>query len=86
MTKRSAALAMRCSNGQGVPKCWEEAVLWYRRSAKTGNDNAQLNLGLCYRDGEGVKRSGRWARYWLSRSARAGNDAAIENLAEMDGA
>ena len=52
-------------------------------TANAGNDSAQHNLGLCYRDGEGVKRNLRWARYWLGRSAKAGNKRARKALADL---
>ena len=31
--------------GNGVEQSWEQAVLWYRRSAEEGDARAMCNLG-----------------------------------------
>ena len=47
-------LALRYSNGQGVPKDEKEAVRLYRLAAEQGNAAAQTNLGWMYANGQGV--------------------------------
>ena len=43
--------------GNGVEQSWEQAVLWYRRSAEEGDARAMCNLGWCYESGNGVEQS-----------------------------
>lgn len=46
----------RYYNGDGVTQDYSEAVKWYRKAAKQGNQDAQNNLGVCYEDGNSVAK------------------------------
>lgn len=46
--------------------------------AERGNTDAQLDLGLRYRDGRGVKKDFAEALKWLRKAADAGNAAALD--------
>jgi TPR repeat protein len=54
-----------------------EAVKWFRRAAELRNEEAQLSLGLAYRDGRGVARDYVAAYRWLDLAACNGNAKAI---------
>jgi len=49
--------------------------------AEQGNADAQLRLGLMYREGKGVAQDDKQAVAWLSKSAEQGQVEAQENLA-----
>lgn len=42
--------------GRGVAKDLQEAVKWFRRSARQGNAQACQNLGICHQAGLGVPK------------------------------
>ena len=48
--------------------------------AEQGNADAQLRLGLMYREGNGVPKDDKQAVAWLSKAAEQGNMEAQENL------
>lgn len=58
--------------GDGVPLDYEQAVLWFTRSAEKGNADAQRMLGWCYLEGRGVKKDERQAFEWWKKSAYQG--------------
>ena len=62
--------------GRGVPKNWELAVTWYRKSAMQGNADAQYRLGRMYQDGRGVPQDYKQAAEWFRKSAEQGNSLA----------
>jgi len=66
--------------GVGVPADLEEAVKWYRLSAKQGNADAQNNLATMYAEGEGVEKDTHKAAEWYERAAQHGNFDAPNNL------
>ncbi len=66
-------------NGEGVPKDYEQAKIWYSKAAKQGNDSAQDNLGLMYAKGLGGSKNMVLAYAWLNISASAGNESARTN-------
>jgi hypothetical protein len=53
-------------NGQGVPKDFAEAAMWYRKAAEQGLPEAQYNLGIMYFAGLGVSKDYALAHMWLS--------------------
>jgi TPR repeat protein len=58
----------------GAPNKGRDEVDWLSRLANSGDDGAQLQLGLAYRDGRyGLKPDAKTGLYWLKRSAAAGN-------------
>ena len=60
--------------GQGVPKNYEIAVVFFRLSAEQGNALAQTYLGGMYGLGQGVKQNWVTAYIWASISAYNGNE------------
>ena len=66
--------------GKDVPKDYEEAVKWYRKSAEQGYASAQYNLGNGYNFGEGVPQDYKEAYAWLSVAKANGLELAEKNL------
>lgn len=58
----------------------EEAVKWFRKAARAGDDNAQFSLGYCYAEGHGVQQDYEEAVKWYSLAAEHGNVSAQNNL------
>lgn len=55
-----------------VPKEMEQAIYWWRKSAKQGFADAQFNLALMYYQGCGVERDQNEAVRWLRFAAEQG--------------
>ena len=55
--------------GLGVDQDYEQAVVWYRKSAKQGDDVAQCNLGYIYEFGTGVEQDLEEAMTWYLKAA-----------------
>ena len=77
-------------NGRGVERDEREAARWYRRAADLYHPDAQIQLGICYRDGLGVTRDPVEAYVLWDLAARRGSGEAAalkEALAkDMDAA
>lgn len=69
--------------GKEVKADFQEAVKWWSKAAKAGNDVAQYNLGTAYLQGYGVKQDFKQAFYWFKLSAEQGLPFAQTNLASM---
>jgi TPR repeat protein len=55
---------------------------WLSRLARTGDSNAQLQLGLAYREGRyGLEPDAKLSRYWLTKAAKGGNAYAADAVA-----
>jgi TPR repeat protein len=52
---------------------YEEAVLWFTRSAEQGTEEAQFYLGKCYLNGTGAEKDSDKAVYWLKKAAAIGS-------------
>ncbi|MBO6159483.1 MAG: SEL1-like repeat protein [Firmicutes bacterium] len=62
-------------SGQYAPypeKNVESAVVWYRKAADAGDDEAMYWLSQCYEMGMGIGKSKREARRWRKAAIRAG--------------
>ncbi|MBQ7215874.1 MAG: SEL1-like repeat protein [Synergistaceae bacterium] len=55
-----------------IAKDYEQAVVWYRKSAEQGNADGQFNLGFMYRNGYGVEQDYEQAVYWFRKAAEQG--------------
>ena len=55
------------ANGENGFKDYIEAFDWYKKAAKQGNSEAQLNLGLMYAKGKYVFKDLRKAKYWINK-------------------
>ena len=53
--KAQGELGWRYYTGDGVPKDYGQAVMWYRKAADKGESSAQNRLGVCYEKGHGVE-------------------------------
>jgi len=59
-------------NGQGVPRDYAQALVWYRKAADQGSADGQFNLGLMYAQGQGVHRDDAEAARWYRMAAEQG--------------
>jgi hypothetical protein len=69
--------------GQGVPRDYAQAAVWFRRSAQQNNAAGQLHLGELYDYGHGVPRDYELAYIWYNLAhigARGKNDV-LQHLA-----
>lgn len=69
-------LGVMYSDGIGVTKDEQQAVVWYRKSAEQGNTGAQFNLGNMYANGRGVAKDERQAAAWFRKAAVQGDAVA----------
>jgi TPR repeat protein/serine/threonine protein kinase len=74
------ALGWMYEKGRGVEQNNTEAVRWYRRAAKQGNEKAQNNLGWMYENGKGVEQNNTEAVRWYRKAAKQGYARAQTNL------
>ena len=77
--KAQCNLGVCLIDGIGCAKNAEEAVSWFRKAAKRGDEKAMFNLWECYRDGEGVRKSKSLGLSWLRKAAEHG-DAKAERI------
>lgn len=68
--------------GHVVEKDAAKACLWYEKSAKQGDRDAQRNLGYHYRVGRGVARDLVKSFYWYKKSADQGEKSAQYRVGE----
>ena len=57
----------------GVTKDYEKAVYWFRKSAASGNAQAQWELGCAYATGRGVPKDFKQSVQWYRKSAEQGH-------------
>ena len=76
-------VAMRYSEGRGVPADPNAAVEWYERAAANGLPVAQYRLGSIYENGMGVPKDLAKAQDWYRRGSDAGNIKSMHNLAVL---
>ena len=60
--------------GQGVPKDYTKAMMWYLKAADQGYMAAQLNIGVMYSLGIGVPHSTRLAEEWYRKATAQEKD------------
>jgi TPR repeat protein len=51
----------------------KEALQWYRKAAESGDSNAELMVGQCYKNGTGVGQDLTEAASWYRKAAEHGN-------------
>jgi localization factor PodJL len=76
-------VAMRFTEGRGVPQNNEEAARWFEIAAKQGLAPAQFRLGTFYEKGTSVKKDLVAARDLYLAAANKGNGKAMHNLAVL---
>ena len=69
--------------GVGVPRDYQQALIWDTKSAGTGNPIAELHLGRAFYAGLGVDTNLVEAAKWFRKSADAGNGFALIRLGKM---
>ena len=69
--------------GEGVPKDYMQARLWYEKAAAQGFAPAQTNLGALYNNGRGVPQDYEQARLWYEKAAAQGFPDAQFSLGQM---
>ncbi|MEK8092073.1 peptidoglycan-binding protein [Methylocystis sp. IM3] len=76
-------LALRMSEGRGLPRDPRMAAQWFERAAAQGLAPAMYRLGSLYEKGVGVERDYSRARKLYQAAAEAGNARAMHNLAVL---
>jgi len=76
-------VAVRYSEGRGVPQSFEAAARWFERAADHGLAPAQFRLGCFYEKGQGVKKDLETARRLYLSAADRGHAKAMHNLAVL---
>jgi len=73
----AASVAVMAGHTAGVPA--QREIAWLRHLADAGNTDAQLQLGLAYRDGRyGLVPDPRAGLHWLTAAGRGGNAYAAD--------
>ena len=60
--------------GEGVPKDYVQARLWYEKAAAQGSPDAQFTLGQLYAKGQGVTQNHVQAHMWYNLAAANGEE------------
>jgi TPR repeat protein len=81
--KAQARLGVFYTEGFGVTKNLNEALLWSGKAALQGNADAQLWIGSMYGLGKAVPRNDKLAMGWLTKAAAQGEPDALLLLANM---
>ncbi len=66
-----------------VPEDRRAALSWFRRSAESGNANAQLHLGVYLSGGTCTRRDDVKALFWFKSALRQGSSVAAGNIASV---
>ena len=69
--------------GEGVPRDYAKAMMWFRKAADSGLPSAQFNLGIMYANGRGVPEDKMEAMKWYRMAADQGHPSAQYNLGIM---
>jgi uncharacterized protein len=69
--------------GEGVPKDYAEAALWYRQAADQGNAEAQYCIAEAYATGKGVPQDFEHAAVWYRKAAKQGHGRAQRALDDL---
>ena len=78
-----AGLALVVLLKGGPPPSNAQELAWLNRLATANNPDAQLQLGLAYREGRyGLTPDVRAGQYWLEKAVRNGEEYAVDLLAD----
>ncbi len=72
---------MLSERGRGIPVNYNDAFLWYSKSAENNFALAQYNLAVAYTRGQGTRQDFVAAAGWYERAAKQGVVPAMVNLA-----
>ncbi len=78
-------LGIMYSEGRGVKKNEQDAVIWFCKAAEQGAPNAQYRLGMSYYRGKGIAKDLVQAHGWLTMSAANGCQAAQKVIPTISG-
>ncbi|WP_162618120.1 tetratricopeptide repeat protein [Shewanella halifaxensis] len=67
-------VASMLDNGRGVATNKEQAINWYKKSARLGYSQAQSMLGFKYAMGNGVKKDMKSAYAWFDVALKNGHE------------
>ncbi|MBZ0095853.1 MAG: DnaJ domain-containing protein [Sulfuricella sp.] len=81
--RAQSLLAGQYYYGEGVPKNYAQAALWFRKAAERGGAMAQAFLGFMYKNGQGLPHDHAQAVVWLSKAAEQGNSLGQAELGKM---
>jgi TPR repeat protein len=70
-------------NGLGVPKDYQQALVWFQKAAEQGLSSAQFTLGTMYANSEGVPKDDGQAVIWFRKAVEQNYAAAQYNLGKM---
>jgi TPR repeat protein len=73
-------LGMIYQHGRGVPKNYQQSMLWYLRAHENGCAAATNNIGTLYDKGHGVEKDYGVAFHWYSEAALKGSKIGFYNL------
>lgn len=79
-SKAQLTLGMRYRDGDGIPRDYEKALKWYRRSADTGNAAGMDNVGFMHLKGWGVPVDFNIAAAYFKAAAAENDGQALYNL------
>jgi len=74
-SKDQFRLGWAYERGEGVPRSYEQAGIWYRKSADQGNPQAMHNLGVLLLLGMGTQKDAVAGYLWIRKAAEAGDPA-----------
>jgi TPR repeat protein len=77
-----AELGRLYAEGNGVPKDYAQASMWYRKAADQGNAHGQTGLGwfYAYAEGKGVPQDYAQAAIWFRKAADQGDSVGQSGL------
>ncbi len=70
-------------NGQGTPRDYKEAMMWFGKAAQQGHALAQYNVGYMYDKGEGTPQNYGEAARFYRQAAERGNHLAQFTIGSM---
>lgn len=82
-TRARSRPSVSYTNGSGVAKDIEAALMWWRKAAEQGHAVAQYNLGTVFYNGIDVARDYEEAARWFSKAASQGDADAQARLNSM---
>ena len=80
MQRELASICQCCDWDNRKREMYREAVKWYEKLAKLGEEEAMYRLGECFRDKSSGKRSCRKSFLWYKRAAERGHKKAMAEL------
>ncbi|MES2152147.1 MAG: tetratricopeptide repeat protein [Pseudomonadota bacterium] len=69
--------------GRGVPRDYQQAMLWHRKAALQGKADAQYVVGAMYYTGNAVPQDQKQAVSWFRMAAEQGHGDALQALGLM---